>query len=201
MVRTLIVCVGFVAAGMLAGASSAHAQSQQDVDQASTAHGASAPAAAAKPKSKKVWTNDDMSSVSGTISVVGTPQQPASGPRTSVLSSPPLSASPAKAKQDGATKADDNKVDEKTLAELRQQLQKLQSSIDALDKQIDQLRGMSKGDSKNVGGLNPDTWSYSTASVPDKIKSLESKRSELQAAMDNLLDAARASGIEPGQLR
>jgi len=39
------------------------------------------------------------------------------------------------------------------------------------------------------------------APVPDQIKSLEAKKSALQVAMDNLLDAARASGIEPGQLR
>ena len=37
--------------------------------------------------------------------------------------------------------------------------------------------------------------------VSNKIKSLEAKRNELKASMDSLLDAARASGIEPGQLR
>jgi hypothetical protein len=37
--------------------------------------------------------------------------------------------------------------------------------------------------------------------VPDQIKALETKKNSLQAAMDQLLDAARASGIEPGQLR
>ena len=84
---------------------------------------------------------------------------------------------------------------------MKQHVQKLQADIDHLDKQIDQLKGLSRGDSKNTGGLNADTWSYSTATIPDQIKSLEAKRNALQTSMDNLLDAARASGIEPGQLR
>jgi hypothetical protein len=30
---------------------------------------------------------------------------------------------------------------------------------------------------------------------------MQQKKSQIQAAIDNLLDAARASGVEPGQLR
>ena len=51
----------------------AEAQSQQGADQSSAAD-ASGSGAAAKPKPKKVWTNDDMGEVTGTISVVGTPR-------------------------------------------------------------------------------------------------------------------------------
>jgi hypothetical protein len=77
----------------------------------------------------------------------------------------------------------------------------LQSGIDQVDKQLEQLKGASQGDSKNMGVLTKDLLAYSTASVPDQIKALEAKRSTLQSAMDQLLDTARASGIEPGQLR
>jgi prefoldin subunit 5 len=87
------------------------------------------------------------------------------------------------------------------LEQLRQQLQKLQANIDQLDKQIEQLEGASHGDSKNLGVLTSDPSRYSMEPVPDQIKALEAKKSSLQAAMDQLLDAARASGIEPGQLR
>jgi hypothetical protein len=37
--------------------------------------------------------------------------------------------------------------------------------------------------------------------VEDQLKQLQAKKANIQAAIDNLLDAARASGIEPGQLR
>lgn len=201
MIRAIVVSVGLIAAGMLGSAVWTEAQSQQDTSQASPAHGATTSGAAPKPKAKKVWTNEDMGDVTGTISVVGT-EQPKSTPTASKISSmQPAVPSVGNAKQGAATKSGDNEIDPKLLAQVKQQVQKLQVSIDQLDKQIDQLKGLSRGDSKNAGGLNADTWSYSTATIPDQIKSLEAKRSELQAAMDNLMDAARASGIEPGQLR
>ena len=92
-------------------------------------------------------------------------------------------------------------MDPKAIAQLRSQVQGLQANIDLLDKQIEQLKDASRGDSRNMGVLTKDLQAYSTASVPDQIKALESKRSALQSAMDQLLDQARASGIEPGQLR
>lgn len=158
---------------------------------------------ATKPKAKKVWTNDDMRDVTGTISVVGTPtpQRPAR-PQASSISSfqEPATNKPGQNKTKDGAKSGEG-VDPKTLSELKQTLQKLQANIDLLDKQIEQLKGASRGDSKNLGGLNADTWSYSTASVPDQIKSLEAKRSSQQKVMDGLMDTARAMGIEPGQLR
>jgi prefoldin subunit 5 len=111
----------------------------------------------------------------------------------------PGQSKPAGAKTDAAKS--DGGVDPKKLAEMKQQLQALQSGIDQVDKQLEQLKGASHGDSKNMGVLTKDLLAYSTASVPDQIKALEAKRSTLQSAMDQLLDTARASGIEPGQLR
>jgi thymidylate synthase len=155
-----------------------------------------------KPKPKKVWTNDDMSEVTGTISVVGTPQQqkPTNTP-SKIPSFQPAVPSAGNPKQASATKSSDDTVDPKVLAQLRQQLQKLQANIDQVDKQIEQLKGASRGDSKNLGILTSDPSSYSMEPVPEQIKTLEAKKSALQGAMDQLLDAARASGIEPGQLR
>jgi hypothetical protein len=201
MIRALIVSA-LLAAGMSAAADNAAAQSQQDTDQASAAHSASGSGAASKPKPKKVWTNDDMSDVTGTISVVGTPQQqkPPNAP-SKISSLVPAVPSAGNPKQAAATKSGDDSVDPKILAQLRQQLQKLQASIDQVDKQIEQLKGASRGDSKNLGILTSDPSSYSMEPVPDQIKALETKKNSLQAAMDQLLDAARASGIEPGQLR
>jgi hypothetical protein len=194
MIRALLVFIGLLAAGTLVSAIRAQPQSS---NQTSAQTGAST---AANAKQKKVWTNDDLSEIQGGISVVGTPQQ-----KPARTTSPISSLQPASTAKAGPNKSTDAKrdagIDPKILAQLPQQLQKLQTSIDVLDKEIEQLKGASRGHSKNLGGLNANTWSYSTASMPDQIKSLEAKRSALQAAMDNLLDAARENGVEPGQLR
>jgi hypothetical protein len=200
MIRALIVSMALLTAGMLVDAASAEAQSQQGTDQSSAA-GTSGSGAVAKPKPRKVWTNDDMSEVTGTISVVGTPQQkqPITPSKISSLQpAGPVKASAAKT-PDAKTKNDS--VDPKALAQLREQLQKLQAGIDQLDRQITQLKDASHGNSKNMGVLTSDPSQYSMEPVPDQIKALEAKKASLQGAMDQLLDAARASGIEPGQLR
>ena len=205
MIRALIVSMGLLAAGALVGSVSAEAQSQSSDGQTPAAAGTSASDAAAKPKPKKVWTNDDMGEVTGTISVVGTPtaQRTAKTQGASSISSfqQQETTKPAENKSADAAKKSDGSVDPKTLAKVREQLQKLQAGIDQLDKQIDQLKGASRGDSKNLGVLTSDPSSYSMEPVPDQIKALEAKKGKLQAAMDQLLDAARESGIEPGQLR
>ena len=187
MVRALIISTVLFAVPMLLGA---HSQNQDP-----SAKSAPSPASTtATPKPKKVWTNDNMGDVSGTISVVGDPR------RASPSSSPSQSPKPGQNKS-VATKPSDGSIDPKTLAQLREQVQKLQAGLDGVDKQLAGLTNFSKGDSKNTGGLNTDTFSYSTSSVEDQIKQLQAKRAQLQSAMDALLDAARASGVEPGQLR
>jgi hypothetical protein len=205
MIRALIVSMGLLTAGTLVGSASAEAQSQSSDGQTPAAAGTSASDAAAKPKPKKVWTNDDMGEVTGTISVVGTPtaQRTAKTQRASPISSfqQQETTKPAEKKPADAAKKGDSSVDPKTLAKVREQLQKLQAGIDQLDRQIEQLKGASRGDSKNLGVLTSDPSSYSMEPVPDQIKALEAKKGKLQAAMDQLLDAARESGIEPGQLR
>ena len=201
MIRALIVSMALLTAGMMVDAANAEAQSQQGSDPTSAAAGTSGSGAVAKPKPRKVWTNDDMSEVTGTISVVGTPQQ--KQPITPSKISSLQAAGPAKASAaktpDAKTKNDS--VDPKALAQLREQLQKLQAGIDQLDRQITQLKDASHGNSKNMGVLTSDPSQYSMEPVPDQIKALEAKKASLQGAMDQLLDAARASGIEPGQLR
>jgi hypothetical protein len=204
MVRALMVSVVLLTAGILAGSVCAEAQSQQDADQASAAHGTSgsgagSSGAAGKAKPKKVWTNDDMSDVTGTISVVGTPRQAA--PKTPATSLAVAVPSGGNSNSGGAAKTSKEDLDPKTLANLRQTVQKLQANLDQLDRQIEQLRGASHGDSKNLGVLTSDPSQYSMEPVPEQIKALEAKKKSQQTTMDNLLDTARALGIEPGQLR
>lgn len=195
MVRALVVCFGFLAAGTLVCSVCAQPQIR---GQAATSSDA---VTATKPKAKKVWTNDNMGDLTGTISVVGT-ARPKPTPTVSKISSlQPAVPSAGNVKQTAAAKSDNDSVDPKTLAQAKQQLQKLQASIDQVDRQIEQLKGASRGDSKNLGVLTSDPSRFSMEPVPDQIKSLEAKKNELEAAMEQLLDAARASGIDPGQLR
>ena len=195
MIRALIVSMVLL---MLVDAASAEAQ--QGSDQGSAA-GTSGSGAVAKPKPRKVWTNDDMSEVTGTISVVGMPQQKQPITPSKISSLQPAGPAKASAAKTPDAKTKNDSVDPKALAQLREQLQKLQAGIDQLDRQITELKDASHGNSKNMGVLMSDPSQYSMEPVPDQIKALEAKKASLQAAMDQLLDAARASGIEPGQLR
>jgi hypothetical protein len=151
---------------------------------------AAAPPKAPKPKPKRVWTDENLGEAGGTISVVGDPQSASKDQGAQRPQGKPNSG-----------KSPDGAVDSRTLAVVRQQLQRLQSNLDQVDRQLAQLKGFSKGDAKNAGGLQKDTWQYNSSSVEDQLRHLQEKKANLQTAIDNLLDAARRSGIEPGQLR
>jgi hypothetical protein len=164
-------------------------------DQATTPSQTESPATAAppkglKPKPKKVWTDENLGEAGGTISVVGDPK---AGPKGQAVQRPQAKPTPGKSR--GET------VDPRTLEAVRQQLQRLQLNLDQVDQQLAQLKGFSKGYAKNAGGLQRDTWQYNSSSVEEQLRHLQEKKANLQTAIDNLLDAARKSGIEPGQLR
>ncbi len=151
---------------------------------------AAAPPKAPKPKPKKVWTDENLGDAGGAISVVGDARSASKG---QAAQRPQATSAPGKA-PDGA-------IDARTLAAVRQQLQRLQSNLDQVDRQLAQLKAFSKGDTKNAGGLQKDTWQYNSSSVEEQIRHLQEKKANLQTAIDDLLDAARRIGIEPGQLR
>jgi hypothetical protein len=135
-----------------------------------------------KPKPKKVWTNENLGDAGGTISVVGDPRS----------SSKAASNKPP---------ADNKAIDPKLLRSLREQLQRLRAQLAVVDQQLSDLKDFGKGDSKHAGGLSQNTWNYNSSSVEEQIQQLKDKRTKIQTAIDSLLDAARAAGIEPGQLR
>jgi hypothetical protein len=138
----------------------------------------------AKPKPKKVWTNDNLGDANGTISVVGDPNKP-----QAKSESKPAPSSSA-----------DKPVGPEVLAKLRDELQKLQAQLTDVDRQISDLKGLSKGETKPSGGVKPNL-AYDSSSVDEQIRHLQEKKAKIQNAMDDLYDAARAAGIEPGQLR
>jgi hypothetical protein len=129
-------------------------------------------------KSRKVWTNDNLSDASGAISVVGDPQN---APK----------AKPA------AQKA----AEAQYIASIRKQLDKLQAQIADLDKQLADLKKFSEGEpSSSASGIKLNK-SYNREPIEVQIRALEQKKKDLQEKTDALTDEARKKGVEPGELR
>jgi hypothetical protein len=188
MSRSFALVTLFLSAS-LACASSLPASSQEPVSPSPAQDPAPTPSSTAaqastKPapkKTKRVWTNENLGDANGTISVVGDPQKPS-------------------ASKPDAKSVPDKPVDPRLVAGLRQQALGLQAQLDSVDKELADLKNFSKGDSTGSGGLK-NGMNYSSASVEDQIRSLTQKKNKIQTALDNVYDAARSKGIEPGQLR
>jgi hypothetical protein len=155
---------------------------------AKTADGKDQPAnkdsAQDKKKPKKVWTEDDISKVGGTISVVGDSS----------------SSGPAKSPSQSNAASSDSSAQGNQVEYYRDQLRQLQAQLDATDKKIDELRNFKADNSSSSGGINPN-HGYSMTPIPDQIKQLEEKKKQIQDKIDAVTDEARKKGIEPGQLR
>jgi hypothetical protein len=130
-----------------------------------------------KKKTKKVWTNEEMSSVGGNISVVGDSSQ---------------------AHHAEGTTNSANGNNAQRIAAYRKQILLYQKQMDALDKQIADFRNF-KADNSS-GGMDPH-GRYTMTSAEDRIKQLEDKKKQIKAKIDVIEEDARKEGIEPGQLR
>ena len=134
------------------------------------------PADALKPK--KVWTNDNVSSASGTVSVVGDPKS---------------KAKPANSNSKPANR--------QYVASVRKQLEKLQGQIAGIDKQLVDLKNFSSGEpSTTASGIKLDR-SYQREPIEVQMRALQGKKKDLEAKVDGLLDEARKRGVESSQLR
>jgi chromosome segregation ATPase len=184
-----------VAQPCFAQSTSAGSQSQSDATKPSMQSATPAPAAAVgdqdkdkqdktKKKAKKVWTNDEISTVSGGISVVGdsSASAPASG-----------NSAQARAGEDSSEK-------DKLAAHYRDQLQELRAQLDAADKKISDTRNFKADNTSSSGGINI-SKAYSMTPMEDQIKQLEEKKKQIQARIDDLENEARKNGISAGQLR
>ncbi len=138
-----------------------------------------------KPKKpKKVWTNDEIGSVKGDISVVGNPPP---SPGNSGNKEPATSAGAGDARQ----------MQVKTY---RHQIQDLQAQINAADKRIAQLKNFKGENSGSSGGINLNQG-YDMVPIEDQVKQLEEKKKQLQAKIGDVEDEARKDGIDSGDLR
>jgi hypothetical protein len=153
----------------------AHA-APQTASRDATAAGAAA-SDETKKKAKKVWTNEEMSSVGGNISVVGDSWQ---------------------AHHTEGTTNSTSGNNAQRMAAYRKQILQYQRQMDALDKQIADFRNFKPDNS--TGGIDPH-GRYTMTSAEDRIKQLEDKKKQIQAKIDAIEEAARKEGIEPGQLR
>ena len=151
---------------------------------------AATPAPPAQPskKPRKVWTDDDLSTLTGTgISVVGTPAQP--GKNSSLRSNSETAKEAAKEKEK-----------QKVIAQLREALRKLHADLAQLDKQIAELRSFQQGTPSSSPGL-PSNRRPSSTSPEEQLRQLTEKRTRLQTQLGTLEDAARKAGLSPGDLR
>jgi hypothetical protein len=129
-------------------------------------------------KPKKVWTNENLGSAGGTVSVVGDPK------------SKPKPAASGK----GANAA--------YIAEVRKQLQKYQDEITDIDKQLVDLKNFSEGEpsTKATAGMKLNK-NYNREPIEVQIRTLQDQKKDIEAKVDALLDEARKKGVESGDLR
>jgi hypothetical protein len=135
-----------------------------------------APAASDPKKTKKVWTNDDVSGLTGPISVVGD------------------SKNLGKAGS-GA------KADPQYIANTHKELAKLRSQLDDADKQLADLKDFSEGKTPTTSSGYQINKGYNREPVDQQITGLQGKKKQLQDKIDALLDEARKKGVQPGDLR
>jgi hypothetical protein len=135
-----------------------------------------------KTKPKKVWTNDELGSVKGKVSVVGEGNQS------------------TESWSNSTTNARERSFHQQKLDYYRSQLAQLHSQIDAADKRIGQLKDFKAENTSASGGIKINQG-YNMMPVEEQVKQLENKKKEWQAKIDDLENEARKSGIEPGDLR
>jgi hypothetical protein len=177
------------------GQASQSAPPQPSASQGSSSSGtdggeAKAPKPDDKKKSKKVWTNDDMSSVKGTVSVVGDAKN--------------SSTESAVKKNDNAAGGGDSPeakdARKQQVESYRSQIKELQSQIDAADQKINQLRNFKGENGAPSGGINPNQG-YNMVPLEDQVRQLEDKKKQCQGKIQDIEIEAGKNGIEPGELR
>jgi hypothetical protein len=131
---------------------------------------------------KKVWTNDEIGSVKGGVSVVGDGRRESSG---SVAEESP---------------AGSNIAHGEMVRNYRRQIRQLREQIAAGDRRIEQLKGF-KGENKSPsGGININQR-YNMVPLEEQVKQLEEKKKKLEAKIEDVEVEARKNGVDPGELR
>lgn len=167
----------YAQSGQTASPSAAKQQSTK------TASGQTSTAGDKTEKTKKVWTNDEVGTLQGTVSVVGT-NHPKDGQTQSTQNETRGAADPLRGK----------------IQRYRAAIAELRKKIDAADQRITQLKNFKGGDSSPSGGINPNAR-YNMIPLDEQVKQLEAKKKQLEANIEDVENQARKEGIEPGELR
>lgn len=149
----------------------------------STASGPASPPAGKTEKTKKVWTNDEVGSLQGTVSIVGT-NRPAERQSQSGQNGSGAAVDPRRGK----------------ILRYRDAIAELRKKIDAADQRISQLKNFKADDSSPKGGINPNRG-YNMIPLDEQVKQLEAKKKQFLASIEDLENQAKKEGIEPGELR
>jgi hypothetical protein len=191
-VRRSMFTLAILLAGMLCRAqaqdSGASAPAAAKPAPAPAATAKSTSAASDKKKPKKVWTNDNVSSIPGGVSVVGEGNQ-------SDASSSQGASGAAQRDLSGATEARQRQI-----AGYRDQIRQMQAQIDAADKRIAQLKNFKAEDTSPSGGIKMNQG-YNMVPLEDQVKQLEDKKKQLQGKIEDVENEARKNGIDSGDLR
>ncbi len=185
--KLLTACFGLMllSAALPASAQSPDAGSAPAPSSAKPAEApANAPTSTEKKKPKKVWTNDEIGSVKGNVSVVGDGN-----------------SSSAKGGQSRPAPSDTAKdARQQQIENYRNQIQGYKDQIDAIDKRIDQLKNFKAENTSPSGGININQG-YNMVPLEDQVKQLEDKKRQLQGKIDDTEVEARKNGIDSGDLR
>ncbi|HXN22672.1 MAG TPA: hypothetical protein VOA41_08015 [Candidatus Dormibacteraeota bacterium] len=144
---------------------------------------------AANKKTKKVWTNEDVSGLTGSVSVVGNPavRHPIKGEASERLD---------QQAQETRKSGDDIKDAEW----YRQRLAPLRSQLEYVERQIQKLKNFRASNAAPDGGMQHGSR-YNMTPLAEQVKQLEVHKKSLQSKFDDLESDARHHGIEPGELR
>src|ERR1700741_218066 len=129
-------------------------------------------------KPKKVWTNEEVGSLQGTVSVVGSNRLP---------------------EQDAGSSENADDPREGRIQRYRAAIAELRKKIEAADQRIAQYKNFKADDSNPNGGINPHKG-YSMVPLDEQVKQLEEKKKQMLASIEDLENQAKKEGIEPGEL-
>src|SRR5271157_4363969 len=136
----------------------------------------------AKP-AKKVWTNDNVGTLKGSVSVIG-------------------AKNTAQAEPEYAENEDDSGGDPRQarIQQYRDAIAELRTKIDDADARMAKLKDFKAENSSPSGGINPNK-AYNMVPPEEQVKQLEARREQMQVKIEDLENQARKEGIDPGELR
>ena len=181
-----LLCSGMSLCAGQSSSSSSQATSEAKPTVQSSGSSAETTTEKSKTKTKKVWTNEEISGAGGdgAISVVGK----AGGAGSNAPSNNFQKLTTGSSARD------------QQAAVYRDRLHKLNIQLETINKKIAELRNFKAENSSPSGGINMHQR-YDRTPVEEQVKELEEKKKHSQGQIEAVEDQARKNGFEPGQLR